>query len=66
MNIGDSIDWREIIGPGKFLEPYSRKCPSGELYRLNPVVPAVGVVAAECPNPEHQRRLRETMKTEEW
>ena len=65
MNIGSKIDWGEIIGPGRYLASYARKCPGGEFYRLSPVVPSIGVLAAECPNHEHQRRVM-AMGTSDW
>jgi hypothetical protein len=66
MNIGDKIHWEEIIGPGRYFESYARVCPGGESYRLSPVVPGIGVLAAECPNPEHHRRLKASVDTSEW
>ena len=59
------IPWSEIIGPGKMLDSYSKECPGGQDYRLISKVPDVGVLAAECPNPEHQRRIK-AMNTSEW
>ena len=65
MNLGDKIHWKDIIGPKGYLRPAHYNCPSGESYRLSPVVPGVGVLAAECPNPENQRRIK-AMNTSEW
>lgn len=62
---GALIPWSEIIGHGKILEPYSGECPCGQNYRLKSQVPDVGVLAAECPSPEHQRRLK-AKNTSEW
>lgn len=65
LNAGKPIVWSDLIGPGRMLGPYSGRCPSGQDYRLKSSIPDVGVLAAECPNPEHQRRIK-VQNTSEW
>jgi hypothetical protein len=57
---GDPIPWDDMFDPSShILEPYMKECPSGGNYQLIPTVPDIGVLAAECPNPEHQRRIKD-------
>lgn len=44
---GDPIDWKELIGPGKFLEK-EPTCPGHGKYTFSTTVPEVGVLAVEC------------------
>ncbi|WP_193211688.1 hypothetical protein [Luteolibacter marinus] len=50
---GDPLDWSELVGPGRFIEEMP-VCPVHGSYPLSPVVPEPGVLAAPCPDPEHQ------------
>ena len=61
INPGEKFDmpWDEIFGPKKFLPMEAMKCPGGQAYRLIKHPPRIGETAAECPNPEHHRRLKE-------
>jgi len=67
INPGEKIDmpWDEIFGPKKFLPMEAMKCPGGPSYRLIKHPPHVGELAAECPNPEHQRRMK-AIDTSDW
>ncbi len=60
LGVGKVIPWSDLIGPGKMLGAHCRECPGGQACRLIPRMPDAGVLAAECPNPEHQRRIKET------
>jgi hypothetical protein len=62
---GGPMPWDEIFGSKKFLPLHGKKCPSGQPYRLTPHVPRMGQLAAECPNPEHQRRMKQ-IDTSGW
>lgn len=62
---GESMPWDEIFGPKKFLPFDGKKCSSGQPYRLTPHVPRMGELAAQCPDPEHQRRMKQ-IDTSDW
>jgi len=59
------MPWNEIFGPRNFLPLNANKCPDGSSYHLISHVPDVGVLAAECPNPEHQKRVK-ALDTSDW
>lgn len=60
-NLGTSkpIPWNDV------LEPFQRECPSGGEYLLRSNIPDMGVLGAECPNPDHQRIIK-AMDTSTW
>jgi hypothetical protein len=65
LSVGEPMPWNEIFGPKKFVPIDGKKCPGGQPYRLTPHVPQMGEVAAQCPDPEHQRRMKQT-DTSHW
>lgn len=65
MSVGNPIDVNEVIGPGRYLDSYVKNCPSGQPYRIKSYHTNMGEIAAECPNPEHLKRLKEE-DTSEW
>ena len=62
---GGPMSWGEIFGPKKFMPLDGKKCPNGQPYRLMPHVPCRGELAAECPDSDHQRRIRQ-IDTSRW
>lgn len=64
MGIGEPIPWDAVFND-LGLKTYMKECPSGENYSLIPTMPETGVLAAQCPNPEHQRRMKD-MGTSDW
>lgn len=46
-DIGDTVDWSEVIGPGKFVER-TPVCPSGGTYTYVKDHPKVGELACRC------------------
>lgn len=62
---GAPLDWNEVIGLGKYLGSHAKECPCGQSYRLVSRMPALGELAAECPNQEHQKRIKEH-NTSDW
>ena len=53
----DIIVWNEIF---EYLNFDHKKCSRGGNYRLITHYPEIGVLAAECRDPEHQRRFKKT------
>ncbi len=61
----DLIPWNEIIGAKKFLPVNHKKCRRGGNYRLISHFPEMGVLAAECRDPDHQKKFKH-MDTSTW
>lgn len=52
LKVGDSINWSEIIGPGKMLQQQP-VCPAGGTYTLIDTVPPMGTLVGECSHADH-------------
>ncbi|MGC4016125.1 MAG: hypothetical protein QM755_16610 [Luteolibacter sp.] len=63
INPGGPVDWKQIIGPGKFVDlEGGTLCPlDGTPYQLSKTQPQVGEAAAVCRNPNHRPET-----TENW
>jgi hypothetical protein len=53
LKAGTTIDWAELIGPGKFMD-MKPMCPVHGEYTYSPVIPEIGVLAAPCQDPNHR------------
>lgn len=51
-SVGDTINWSEIIGPGKFYESKPR-CPAGGEYTFSKVHPEMGKLVCKCSHADH-------------
>ena len=65
-NLHGALDWNDIFGPSGYLPQKSSKCPSGLPYRLSENIPDMGVLAAECQNPEHLKSIKAQAKRDHW